>query len=154
MQRRYPRIIGGEECWLCPTCGRWMARRDYYARARSWNGIGNQCRKCHTEGNTRTRDRDNTARLNREHMARARENDPEKFRGRERIASRKRPRTQKTIARCALNLAVRRGEIVRPSRCTRCGEERRLHAHHPDYSRPLFVEWICTRCHGKEHRKE
>ncbi len=85
-------------------------------------------------------------------MARARARDPEKYRERDRIAAQKRERSPQREARYQLNLAVQRGEIVRPTRCTDCGEIRKLHAHHPDYSRPLFVEWLCTRCHGKRHR--
>jgi hypothetical protein len=26
-------------------------------------------------------------------------------------------------------------------------------AHHPDYTDPLTVEWLCNSCHLKEHRK-
>lgn len=152
MQRRHPQIIDGEECWLCPTCGRWLPRRDYYARVRSWNGIGTQCRKCHSAGNVRTRDKDRARETRREAMERARARDPEKYRERDRVASRTRPCTPQREARYQLNLAVKRGEVMRPTRCTDCGEERRLHAHHPDYGRPLYVEWLCTRCHGRRHR--
>lgn len=152
MQRRNPRIIDEEECWLCPTCSRWVPRRGYYTRKRSWNGIGTQCRKCHGEGNVRTRDKDKHRETRRVSMEKARARDPEKFRGRDRDASRIRAWSPQCEARYQLNLAVRRGQILKPSRCTRCGVERKLHAHHSDYSRPLAVEWICTRCHGAEHR--
>lgn len=151
-QRRKPKIVKGEECWFCPTCQEWVPRNGYYARSRSWNGLGTQCKRCHNEGSVRTRDKVSARKRNREHMARARKKDPEKFRDRERVASRKRPRDEKTEARYQLNLAVRQGEIIRPERCTRCGEKRRVNAHHPDYSRPLFVEWLCSLCHGGKHR--
>ena len=152
MQRRHPRLISGEECWLCPTCGEWKPRRDYFSSARSWNGIGGQCRKCHGAGNVRTRDPEKSRKTTRESMARQRARDIEKFRERDRLAARKRPWTSQREARYRLNLAIRRGEVVRPTRCSRCGEQRKIHAHHPDYSRPLYVEWLCTLCHGEEHR--
>jgi len=87
-------------------------------------------------------------------MARARANDAEKFRAREREAARRRKWSPRSEARYLLNLAVKRGEILRPARCTRCGEARKLQAHHSDYNRPLFVEWLCSLCHGQEHRKK
>jgi hypothetical protein len=57
--------------------------------------------------------------------------------------------------------ALRRGELVRPTLCTRCvrnpGKARDgrslLHAHHVNYSKPLEVEWLCSVCHGAERRK-
>lgn len=58
-------------------------------------------------------------------------------------------------ARDALRSAVARGEIAKPDHCSRCEQptpKRQLHAHHPDYDRPLAVTWLCTGCHGNEHR--
>ena len=62
----------------------------------------------------------------------------------------------KKRAHGAVAKAVRDGRLDKPERCERCGRKpppRRLHAHHHDYSKPLDVEWVCTRCHGIEHRK-
>lgn len=153
MQRRQPRIISGETCWLCPTCELWKPKQDYYADVRNWNGIGGQCRKCHSAGNVRTRNKD-TARIHRrESMARQRLSNPEKYKERDRISARNRVWTEKSEARYQLNIAVRRREIFRPERCSKCGVRGRIHAHHADYSKPLFVEWLCTLCHGKKHHK-
>ena len=57
-------------------------------------------------------------------------------------------------ARNLLAKAVRRGELVRPQCCAECGAGGRITAHHPDYSKPLEVEWLCTRCHGKKHQQD
>lgn len=35
----------------------------------------------------------------------------------------------------------------------RCGTDKNVHGHHHDYSKPLDVEWLCSTCHGIEHRK-
>lgn len=67
-------------------------------------------------------------------------------------AWRKRNRV-KSRAHCAAVRAVRNGKIERKTICEKCGVEGKLHKHHPDYSQPLKVEWICPKCHGLEHRK-
>jgi hypothetical protein len=56
-------------------------------------------------------------------------------------------------ARTDLRMAVTAGEIVRPSICSRCGVTCTPHGHHEDYSKPLDVVWLCSKCHMKEHRK-
>lgn len=51
--------------------------------------------------------------------------------------------------------AERRGDLVRPVACERCGlNGRPLVKHHEDYERPLEVRWLCTRCHGEVHAVE
>jgi hypothetical protein len=57
-------------------------------------------------------------------------------------------------AHWAFKEAVRQGKIVRPSICPKCGNEGRIHAHHHDYTKPLEVEFLCSSCHGKQHRME
>ena len=63
------------------------------------------------------------------------------------------PRVQdpaKTKARNTLNKAIRDGRLKRPDRCSRCGKQGLIEAHHADYSKPLEVEWLCTICHQAE----
>ena len=85
-------------------------------------------------------------------MTRAREKDIEKFRERDR--NRIRPKDEKYYARRKLQNAVKRGDIKKPIYCQDCGEEKKLTAHHEDYSKPLDVIWLCYRCHGKRHRQD
>lgn len=62
---------------------------------------------------------------------------------------------RKRHARYLLQLAVRRGDIAKPTQCEDCGVEplaRHLHGHHADYSMPLEVEWLCRDCHYDLHR--
>ena len=63
---------------------------------------------------------------------------------------------RRKAARLMAFWAVRAGTLARPGRCERCGARpprRLLHAHHPDYSKPLDVVWLCSTCHGREHWK-
>lgn len=59
----------------------------------------------------------------------------------------------KTKARLAAQCAVRKGVLVAPDCCERCGASGSLNKHHADYSKPLDVEWLCHPCHGEEHSR-
>jgi hypothetical protein len=59
---------------------------------------------------------------------------------------------EKQAARKTLAKAVRYGRIVRPDACQKCGAITEIHGHHPDYSKPLEVEWLCRSCHTDAHR--
>lgn len=67
---------------------------------------------------------------------------------------------EKTRARAVVNHALVRGELHRKP-CEVCGipDQRGIdgrsliQAHHDDYSKPLEVRWLCSTCHGIEHRK-
>jgi hypothetical protein len=59
---------------------------------------------------------------------------------------------EKPRAREAVRSALRKGQIVRPSRCQHCNQECKPQAHHEDYSKPLDVVWLCVSCHTQIHR--
>lgn len=153
LRRRISVVIDGVESWECSTCRLWFDRAGYYTSKRQTAGITSQCRACHTRTNIESRNPENARQRNREYMARARRANPETFRERERLAARFRPRTQKSEARAQLNAAVRAGRIARPPICEECGRTRKVHGHHSDYSKPLAVQWLCSLCHGRHHRK-
>jgi hypothetical protein len=48
--------------------------------------------------------------------------------------------------------AEKDGIIVRPDKCETCKEDKTLLRHHRDYSKPLEVNWVCVKCHVKEHK--
>ncbi len=61
----------------------------------------------------------------------------------------------KKRAHSQLRRAILSGAVTKPKTCQRCGTQptpKDLHGHHHDYGKPLDVEWICTSCHGIEHR--
>lgn len=61
--------------------------------------------------------------------------------------------TVKSKCRYTLRNAVICGKVNKPDACSVCGKGGRIEAHHKDYSKPFEVLWLCTSCHGKEHRK-
>jgi ribosomal protein S27AE len=56
----------------------------------------------------------------------------------------------KIRARLAVSYAIEKGRISREP-CERCGSDP-AHAHHDDYTKPLDIRWLCSSCHGIEHR--
>lgn len=58
---------------------------------------------------------------------------------------------EKLAANQMVLAAVKSGELIRPERCEQCRKSKFIHGHHPDYSKPLEVEWLCTACHASRH---
>ena len=55
-------------------------------------------------------------------------------------------------AHAALRSGIRRG-LVTPEPCVICGEPK-AEAHHPDYDRPLAVQWLCRQHHKQAHAEQ
>jgi len=58
----------------------------------------------------------------------------------------------KKMAQQAVHIAIRSKKLIRKP-CAVCGNLK-VDAHHPDYSRPLEVIWLCRKHHIEIHRKE
>ena len=46
---------------------------------------------------------------------------------------------------------VQSGRLIRPKQCSLCFVPCKPVAHHPDYSKPLEVVWVCRKCHSILH---
>lgn len=152
-RRRETRLENGVTLYRCGKCGAFLPKDQFYKNKRTLLGIKSECKSCHTRTTVDSRDKDRARDANREYMRRARKRNPDVFRDRERNLSRSREKNERWHARYQLNLAVRRGEIVRPDKCSQCGRsDLKIQAHHNNYDEPLQVEWLCSECHGEEHR--
>lgn len=59
---------------------------------------------------------------------------------------------EKRAAHRAVELAMDAGKITKPDICEHSTDcEGRIEAHHPDYSKPLEVRWLCIKHHKEEH---
>ena len=58
-----------------------------------------------------------------------------------------------TRAKNVIHNGIRAGRIFRPGVCSRCGEIARIEGHHPDYTKPEEVIWLCRICHEGEKSK-
>lgn len=59
----------------------------------------------------------------------------------------------KDKARSTLENALLGEQIRRPNKCEICNVECKPEGHHFDYSKPLFVQWVCNKCHNQIHGK-
>jgi hypothetical protein len=60
----------------------------------------------------------------------------------------------KRESRSQFTAALRNGTIRRSTRCEDCGSTDLIEGHHTDYSRPLYVVWLCHACHTDLHAAE
>lgn len=74
-------------------------------------------------------------------------------RARRMAKERQRPKGKKDVARRLIRSLIVTGEIQKPERCEDCGAVATLQGHHEDYDKPREVLWLCTRCHGRHHRR-
>ena len=51
----------------------------------------------------------------------------------------------------AVKDAIRVGKIRKRNICEICYTTENIEGHHPDYSKPLEVIWMCKKCHHKLH---
>jgi len=56
--------------------------------------------------------------------------------------------------------ALEKGQLKRKRKCEICDEDGNfadgragVHAHHPDYNKPLEVIWLCYKCHYDWHKE-
>lgn len=57
----------------------------------------------------------------------------------------------KRSARSKVRRALLRGEIT-VGKCERC-DEKKTHAHHDDYGKPLDIRWLCPTHHQQLHKE-
>ena len=57
---------------------------------------------------------------------------------------------RRSNCRAYTNVLVKRGVLTRGN-CADCGSVH-VQAHHPDYSNPRLVTWLCGPCHRRRHR--
>lgn len=70
-------------------------------------------------------------------------------RGREKSRAHRERHPERELCRQTLKNAVLLGKVRRPDRCESCGTAGFVEAHHEDYARPFFVEWLCKSCHER-----
>ncbi len=60
---------------------------------------------------------------------------------------------ERYVSRYQASNAIKLGKLSRPTACQDCNKQGRVEGHHPDYTKPLEITWLCKRCHALKHRK-
>jgi len=133
----------------CFKCGVLKPLSDFYAHPQMADGHVNKCKDCN-KADVRANYR---RRLDYYRgYDRVRQRTPERRAMQQAAGARHRARyPQKDRARQKLRRAVRAGKIERGP-CADCGDMF-AEAHHPDYSKPLDVVWLCRICHQKREAR-
>lgn len=132
----------------CRGCGLTKELDGFYSHPTMRDGHLNYCKDCRRRFDNQRR-ADNLDRLRLYDRQRAKTAARRAAMNKASNASKKRHR-EKHNARGRLATAIRKG-VVKPESCW-CGKPGQ--AHHPDYSKPLEVVWLCTEHHeGVHHAK-
>ena len=131
----------------CFKCGRIRLLSEFYTHPGMADGHLNKCKDCCRSDTLQNRrrktdyyrayDRNRSYQPHRVILRKAtwrrqKEMEPEKYK-----------------ARTAAGNAIRDGRLPRGTECYFCGKTENLEMHHPDYSQPLRVYWLCQICHRK-----
>lgn len=157
---------------LCAKCGEWKPLAEFWLRPDRQRPMP-RCKRCTTEDGRPYRDRYATGPKGRAAYARSlakRRKDrragdvhtPASIEGRAvRLDAQRRWRARNLeharvlgAAAEAVRRAVAAGRLQRPTRCSSCGREATIHAHHHngyDKAHHLDVRWLCVACHEDAH---
>lgn len=132
----------------CRGCSAFLPLSEFYRHSRMGDGHLNYCKTC-VKSRIAGHRLENLDKIQAYDRWRYRANQARQ----EQLASLYRSRTP--LARKAHNAtgnAIRDGRLVRPNACSQCGKTCKPEAHHPDYSKPFDVIWLCRSCHCRLHR--
>jgi hypothetical protein len=148
----------------CFKCGQTKPINEFYEHPKMADGHLGKCKTCTKDD---SQNRENSLRENdpvwlATERARCRgKADQRRSRGIEHCPSREQlnawraANPQKARAHRLARLGQKNGLLKKPTDCAGCNQPRpRLEKHHPDYSKPLAVEWLCPKCHGLTKRKD
>ena len=140
----------------CKTCGKEKPVIDYYPHEQMKDGYLNFCKACVL---VRVKIYDKQPYVKQRDRERRRGGKDQKHDARMKAYNKTYKRKssydkKKKYATTIVSRAIKSGVLVRAKFCSECGESGIIHGHHDDYSKPLEVRWLCTRCHGRSHWKE
>lgn len=129
----------------CFRCGECKPLMEFYPHPQMADGHLNKCKPC-----ARKDVRDHRAANVDAYRARerARQTPERRARAAEIIGRWKAENPERRAAQVAVGNAIRSGRLT-PLPCWICGEK--AEAHHPDYSQPLDVVWLCPLHHKRAH---
>lgn len=145
----------------CKTCGLMMPIGEFYVLKHMADGHLNECKEC-VKRRVRKHRKKNIDRIREydrqrgmlPHRVKARKEYAKTTAGKKAHmrAARKQIKLypEKRAARILTGNAIKNGRLIKKP-CEVCGNKK-VHAHHDDYCKPLDVRWLCTRHHREWHK--
>ena len=141
----------------CNICGETRLLESFPRSKGKPLGRGYRCRQCEAaqqrERNKLPEVKKRKAAYNREYSKAYRSTEKGKRSMREDLRKRRERHPERVKATATVNNALRAGKIEKPSYC--CVDSSdcsgRIEGHHPDYSRPMCVVWLCQKHHREYH---
>ena len=130
----------------CQSCFVWQPLSEFYSHPLTKDGYASRCKVCARQW---ARDRYKITKSARQLYEKSRSNAPN------RVAKRKQwlqDNPHKKKAQDTAKYALCTGKIIK-TLCEICGNKK-VQAHHDDYSKPLKVRWLCSPCHQQFHAEE
>lgn len=134
----------------CPKCGESKPLEQFYKYSSSKDGLQSYCGVC-ARARVCQWNRDNPGRSSLRRQQR-RKNNPDRMRKldtKHKARHRKRHR-DRAVARQMITTRLQNGGLT-PDPCTVCSTTENIQSHHPDYSKPLEVVWLCKKHHQDLH---
>jgi ribosomal protein S27AE len=141
----------------CFKCGDEKPRSEFYKNRQMADGLLGKCKEC-AKRDSRDRGTDPVYEKKRNalpHRVAAREAYAKTEAGKD---SQKRSKNKwasknaiKKGASTIIGNAVRDGRLKKSHECSECGCGGRIHGHHDNYSLPMVVRWLCSKCHHQWH---
>ena len=141
-----PRSTKGVSMKTCSSCNESKEESEFQVRKASKDGLTASCKKCLKERDAKRYLEEREIRSLRQ---KAYMKTPEGIQAHKRAIENWRSKnTLKRAAHVIFNNAIKYKKIMKQP-CFICGEK--AEAHHPDYSRPLDVVWLCAPHHRQAH---
>lgn len=135
---------------VCFKCKHEKPLSDFYKHRKMKDGHLNKCKECtkndvgaHREANIETIREYDRERSKLPHRVKV---------NTERTKNYRKMNPSKARAHRVVSKAVSSGRLQKTP-CVVCGDERRVEAHHPDYTRPLDVIFLCSVHHHAVHHR-
>lgn len=141
----------------CTRCGIVKKDTDYYKDTRKSDGLYARCKKCHVKDFSKTPTKEYSRKYRNsqkriEYMKNYKMTEGYTKKTRE-AAMRYRGNPENKLkikAREKFATALKFGKLKKPETCETC-KNKNIEGHHPDYSKPLEVLWLCKKHHELIH---
>lgn len=134
----------------CRDCTELKVAEEFYRHSQMADGRLNSCKECRKAYARARQARGLRREIDRRGYEKLRRENPEVLSIRQKRFREKYPNRAKIYSSVAR--AIRHGDLEKAP-CINCGDPN-TEGHHPDYSKPLEVVWLCSTCHKRRHRSE